>query len=300
MLIAYIILAHNHPMHLGRLISALDGPESRFYVHIDRRVDDTPFRAATASNNVAFLADEQRLAVNWCGFSMVEATLQMLAVAHDSGAERYVFLSGTDYPTQSDAAIRRRLAPEQEFIQVDRRLAPLGNDHFDSCANRVFLGDHPLTNERTGRPRIVRLAERLAAKLPRRRYRMPVYYGASWCALTAGAVDHLLRMRRDDPDALSWFRFARSPDEMVFQTLLKASPFADRIAFDATEGDFQPKAHRAAFHYANWSRPNPNAPRIVDTEDLADILASDALFVRKIDPSRSAALLERLDLHRLQ
>lgn len=298
MLIAYIILAHNHPTHLCRLVSALDGPESRFHIHIDRRVDDGPFRAATASSDIDFLADDQRLAINWCGFSMVEATLRMLAAAHAGGADRYVLLSGSDYPVQSNAEIRSCLASDREFIQVDRLLAPLGDDHFDRCANRVFLGDHQLTNERTGRPRIVRLAGRLAAKLPRRRYRMPVYYGPSWCALTRAAVDHLLRVRQDDPAALSWFRLARSPDEMVFQTLLKASPFVDQIAFDAT-GNFVPKAHRAALHYANWDRPNPNAPRTVDLEDLPDILASGALFVRKIDPSRSAGLLDHLDLHRL-
>lgn len=44
MKIAYLIAAHTDPLHLRRLISALEIPEvTDFYIHIDKRVDIAAF-----------------------------------------------------------------------------------------------------------------------------------------------------------------------------------------------------------------------------------------------------------------
>lgn len=294
--IAYLILAHNVPTHLGRLLAALEATGGTAFVHVDARADERPFRAAAmAAMAAAFVPDNRRMAIHWCGFSMVEATFRLLEMAFGDGADRFVLLSGADYPVQPPALIRARLEQDQEFIQIDRRLDPLGEDQFDRCANRVFAGNSALTNPRTGNPRLVHLIERVTARLPQRTYGLPIYYGASWWALTRPMVADILRIRRDKPTAISWFRFSRSPDEMVFQTLVKASSRADRVAFDATVLGFVPRPHQAALHYACWDRPNPALPRIVEEQDLDEIIASEALFARKIDPIQSAALLDRLD-----
>lgn len=41
--IAYILSAYKDAPHLARLIAALDD-DADFYVHIDRKADDRPFR----------------------------------------------------------------------------------------------------------------------------------------------------------------------------------------------------------------------------------------------------------------
>ena len=295
MRLANLILAHNFPTHLGRLVAALRPTGGTTFVHVDVRLDERPFREATMATPVVFAPPDRRIAVHWCGFSMVEATLRLLEMAFADGADRFVLLSGTDYPVQAPTALRTYLEQDLEFIQVDRLLDPLGESHFDRCANRVFAGDFTTTNLRTGRPGLVHLVERVAARLPRRTYDLPIYYGASWWALTRAAVADILRIRRDEPAAIIWFRFSRSPDEMVFQTLLKASSRSHKIAFDATMPGFAVRPHRAALHYANWDRPNPAAPRVVERQDLDEIIASGALFARKFDPLRSASLLDQLD-----
>lgn len=298
--LAYLILAHNAPTHLGRLIAALQPTGGTVFVHVDVRSDERPFREATMGMPVVFVPFHQRMAIHWCGFSMVEATLRLVKMAFTDGADRFVLMSGTDYPVKSPAALRAYLEQDLEFIQIDRLLDPLGNSHFDRCANRAFAGDFTLSNPRTGRPGLVNLVERVAAYLPRRTYSLPIYYGPSWWALTRTAIADILRIWRDEPTAIAWFRFSRSPDEMVFQTLLKSSSRSHKLAFDATIPEFTIPRHRAALHYANWDRPNPAVPRIVEQEDYDEILASGALFVRKIDPVRSKNLIDNLDAYNMK
>lgn len=295
MRLAYLILAHDMPVHLGRLVAALRPTGGKAFIHVDVRSDERPFREVTMAMPVSFAPPHQRMAVHWCGFSMVEATFRLLEMAFADGADRFVLLSGADYPVQSPAVLCACLEQDLEFIQIDRRLNPFGDSHFDRCANRVFAGDFASSNPRTGHPKLVNLVERAAAYLPNRAYGLPIYYGASWWALTHAAVADILKVRRDKPTAISWFRFSRSPDEMVFQTLLKASSRSHKIAYDATRPGFASHRHRAALHYANWDRPNPAVPRIVERQDFDEIIASGAMFARKIDPIRSKTLLDHLD-----
>ena len=79
MRIAYLILAHNTPNHLARLVRALDSPNVDFFIHVDRKSDISRFRDRLSQPNVAFLKD--RIAVYWGDFSDVEATVRLIKEA---------------------------------------------------------------------------------------------------------------------------------------------------------------------------------------------------------------------------
>lgn len=294
--VAYLILAHAYPELLARLIRRLDHPHAAFFVHVDAKSDLDAFVGAVANPKVVFLIGTDRTSINWCGFSMVRATMNLLMCSAATTADRFVLLSGTDYPTASASSVVAILSQDKEFIQVDRVLDPDGDGEFDRCANRIFLGDMSVFNPRSGNRILKGIANRMTRRLPRRRRITAVYYGSSWWTLTRKAVVEILNVYRDAPGQINQFRFTRSPDEMVFQTLLKSSDRAGHIAYDSTVAGFTPAENQAANHYANWSRPNPLAPRTVDEEDYEEIVSSGALFVRKIDPVRSAGLLAKLDL----
>lgn len=289
MRISYLILNHQEPSATVQLVEKLASDDVSFFVHVDAKADETPLRRALPG--AVFIKD--RVSINWCGFGMVEAVFQLLKAAHISGADRFVLLSGSDYPIKSRSVIREKLIEDREYIQVDRCLDAAGDSQFDRCANRFFLGNHFLTNPRTGHRRIVRIAEHVSSRLLKRDPGFPIYYGASWWSLTRAAVDYILHVWRHEPQIVSWFRYARSPDEMVFQTLIKASPRANHIAYDVTMGH-KPALQQAALHYVDFDRPNPEVPRTLDESDYIRIVASDALFMRKID-NRSSSLLAMID-----
>ncbi|MGI4794057.1 MAG: beta-1,6-N-acetylglucosaminyltransferase [Janthinobacterium lividum] len=277
------------------LAGKLHHPDCVTVVHVDKGVQAASFRKA--AGNAMFVPDAQRVAVHWAGYSMVEATLaairHTLAIAPQT--ERFVLLSGSDWPVYPLDVILDRLSGPDELIRVDRRLDPEGDGWFDTCANHAYLGDNRWLNPRT-MPRLVeRIVRKVEGRLARRApYATPVFYGPQWWSLTRATIDHILAELQGDPNKALWFKYARCPDEMVFQTLVKASPFADRIRHDATRGDAAAwPADLAGVHYTRFENGTAS-PKALGLEDLVAIRSSGALFARKMDATRSRALIQAL------
>ncbi|MGI4794474.1 MAG: beta-1,6-N-acetylglucosaminyltransferase [Janthinobacterium lividum] len=295
---AFIVLCHHKPKLLLRLVKKLRHEDCITVIHVDGKSDASVFRATMPPELTAFfVSDHERVAVHWCGFSMVDATLRSIrhALTVAPRIERFVLLSGVDHPLYPIGNILDRLSGSEEFIRVDRVLDPNGTEWFDRCANRVFLGDNRWLNPRECGRTVDRLTRRIEQRLTRlTSYEAPVFYGPSWWALTRSAIDHILHIERTHPEAIKWFRRTRSPDEMLFQTLMRASPFADRITQDATRaGGVNWPAGLAGVHYAEFL-DGAASPKTLELKDLPALKASGALFGRKIDRSRSGALLEAL------
>ena len=298
--VAFLILAHNEPKLLARIISRLTAEWSSIFVHIDARADVEAFKREIASSRVTFLHGDQRVKVNWCGFSMVEATLNLMKSAVDSAANpgRFVLMSGVDYPIKPLPHIARVLSSDDEFIQIDLKIDPRGDNQFDRCLNRPFYRDNLWFNDRTSPVRLFPWATR---KLEQRIVRRPpegldIFYGPSWWGLTREAVLEVLAFTEAKQALVRWFSGVRSPDESLFQTILKTTSRSGMIAFDKTR-DGQPPIEetRNALHYVDWKAANPKLPRTLELSDLDAVLESGALFARKMNSTRSAALLDALD-----
>jgi hypothetical protein len=288
---AFLILAHQRPDMVARLAGRLAHPDARPFVHVDRKAAIAPFQAALAGQ-AEFVPEAGRVDVRWCGFSTLAAVLVLArtALAAAPAAERFVLLSGADYPARPIGEILDALEPDAEHVAIDRRLDPKGGTYLDSYVARTFLTDLAWLNERSGLPVAARLARAVERRLPRlTSYPLPIYHGAAWWALTRAGLEAVLAMARADPRLVSWFRWARVPDELAVHTLLMASDRADRIA-PAGQAP-----HRHGVHYIDWENPNPDLPRTLELSDLPAIQASGALFARKMDPDRSAALMDALD-----
>ena len=62
MKIAHLILAHENPLQLKRLIQRLSHDDAKFYIHLDLKVDITPF-LLLQSEQVNFIV--KRVRVRW-------------------------------------------------------------------------------------------------------------------------------------------------------------------------------------------------------------------------------------------
>ena len=235
--IAYLILAHRNPAHLGRLVRRLTTPQATCFVHVDRKAPFAPFAAALAGTG-AVLSD-QRIAVRWGGFGMVRATLMLLeqAFADARGFERFVLLSGTDYPIRSTAAIEAFFAQHagDEFIEM----LPFGKDGKSEERLSRYHPDVPRALQRG-----LRLLERLGLVARWRDHRAVLgdlvpYGGASWWALSRLAAAHVLAFGRQRPEIVQFMSTTACPDEHYFQTILGNSPFRTRL--------------RGGLTYADWS-----------------------------------------------
>jgi hypothetical protein len=286
---AYLILAHNQPRHLAKLLFALDAPETAFFIHIDAKADETIFRTlAGARPNTVFLAP--RYVVNWGGFSLVQATLALLYKAFQATPpfDRFCLLSGADFPIAHKSRILAAFDSDAEFLRVDRKLGPLEDNPQSQNVGYYWFMDSMDPVERDQSGRIPRPAPDS----------IPLFHGSQWWALTRPCAEYILRYVSDNPEYLAFFHHARCSDEIVFHSIIKHSPFAARISHDFETVTDLPSYflyNEHACHYIDWnSAGGETLPKVLDVGDLEAILRSKALFARKFREEQSGDLITLL------
>jgi hypothetical protein len=296
MRIAYLILAHNTPNHLRRLVRALDSPNAAFFIHVDRKSNISFFRDRLSQRNVTFLED--RVAVYWGDFSDVKATIRLMkeALSFSPQPDYLALLSGSDYPLRSPRYIEAFFSRNQgrEFINlvqmpceaVDKPLKRLQGYWLLTPYNNQFVirAVARLNRLNNGRLWFKRDYSRVFKGL------VP-YAGSTWWALTTDACRHILVFIDSRPDIVKFFRNVYMPDESFFQVIIGNSRFAKHVARNLT--------------FTDWSRPS-GGPAIIDMDHLKAfvkterVIADDAygrgelLFARKF-PDDSSQLTDFID-----
>jgi hypothetical protein len=249
--IAYLVLAHENPKHLARLLDSLSSESSVIFVHIDRKSPADAF-AGIRGENVHFA--RRRFAVHWGDFSVVEATLELLrlGVAYEPPLERFVLVSGADYPLRPAAYIESFFDrhPDAEFIQA----VPMPSEAESKPISRLTQ-----YKMRPGASRIAWLlrATMLRAGIAQRERdvrahlgeRTP-YGGATWWALSREACEYVLAFVERERRFVRFFRNTHCPDESFFHTILGNSPYRPRLRRELT--------------YADWSAGGPHPAPISD------------------------------------
>ena len=290
MRIAVLILCHNNPDKVNRLISALCDQDIDTFVHIDKK-SDIKKDAIINSGNVKLLPDEYRINVKWAQFSQIEAEINLLKYAtniDDYGY--YVLLSGSDYPIVPISVLKDYLLTNNgsNFVNLYNSLN-YNNDgkanHYDKC-NDIAYSDWLLT--RYGFSRVIRrlwvaitggynhtfsiFKRKLDSKIK-------FYFGSQWWALSKDFVNWALDQSRLNSRYVSFYRKCSTPDESFFQTLMMNSKFSN------TRKDY--------LHYIDWTK-NDNSPKELLAEDYDKIIGSGKFFARKINDE---SLMNMIDKH---
>jgi hypothetical protein len=267
MRLAYLILAHNTPRHLRRLIRALKSPDAAFLIHVDGRSDIEPFRCGGFDHNVAFL--ENRFDVYWDDFSKVDATIRLIrhAVNQYREPDYLVLLSGCDYPLRSPGYIENFFRKNQGHQFMNS--VPLPCDALGKPLARL---EHYWLPTPYRSQFVVRAVARLNAvnnrlELVTRDYArvfkgLRPFGGSTWWALTRQACQYILSFIDSRPEIVTFFRNTYMPDESFFQTIIGNSAFsADRVR---------------NLTFADWSRPN-GGPGMIDMDHLKMFTGSDRI-----------------------
>lgn len=299
--ISFLIMAHADPAMLERLIRRMYDPALTYVVHINIRSDITPFLAAFADlPNVHFVPDAERIAVNWAGFSFTEGAFAAIrhALRVSPDTQRFVLMSGADYPIKPLPVILAEIRKDQEIMTVSRMLDRSGTGFHNNLARRYYLGDRESFNVRTAPWILKKIGLAINKYGPvRAAYPLQLYHGASWWSLTRAAINHVLPLW--GTDRTEWFRYAQLPDEMMLHTLLMHSERAPFIKYNQLKGigelDYEQGVNGP--HYADWRNPNPTLPRHLGVENYEEVIAAEPLFMRKVDSVHSKPLLDRVDAH---
>lgn len=294
--LAFLVLSHDDPAMLERLCARL-APHP-VYVHVDAKAQDM---AAPCADQPHVQVSAVRRSIHWADFAMVEATLDLVAMAQADGFARHtMLLSGHCYPLRPVQRLADHLAAQGDvdLIQMVRIAdgSHLGNLVGRHWRQRPYLP----TRVRRASARLARLddlARRLrnrAARSVGRDFRaetaaVPVH-GSQWWALSRPSLDAVLALDSARPQLRRAMETCFAPDELFFQTLLAASERAGHQV-GSTEDWGEAGLYNAPLTYVYPSE----ARWVVDDAATRDaMVASGKFFARKIR-SDQTALLDWID-----
>ena len=306
MVINYIILAHKEPEQVRRLVERLYGPQTFFYIHIDRNVDSTPFESLLSTQErVYFLPKEKRVDSSWGRPGIVEAALNgIFEVVKDNRFGYTVLASGQCYPIKSNAYIHSFLKenygynfiegfplPDPRWPASHKRLrhytffmSTKKDDFvtvppFSDLTWKAFFEPHTL--RKYGKV-ILRQPLQSLALFKKRRFRkyLKAYGGMMWWALPLETLKFIRRFVLENPGYLKYHLHTLIPDEIFFQTIVH-NYF----------GNVYPPVT-----YVSWPTGcSASSPEILTTDHLHILKEKSELFARKFDGNVDSRVLDLID-----
>lgn len=227
--VAYLIMAHDDPKHLARLINALNSSESIFFIHINICSDLEQFTSMIRHANVHFIED--RVSVQWGGWTVVQAAINLInaAYAHDSSFDYYTLMSGSHFPIKPVSQIHAHLTAYGYLDTVavpnkvmDRSMKRFSRYYWEGC----YRNSEPLKVLRGG---VLRALSQVTYRNPKKFIGdWDIYAGSLWFTLSRDAIEDI-RFHLKDAQLIEFFRHTKLPDEGFFHTILGNGPRANEL-----------------------------------------------------------------------
>lgn len=292
--IAYIISAYKDAPHLARLVAALDD-RADFYIHVDLRVDDAPFRTLL-DGKATFVP---RHPVSWGGWEQVEYQKELIAAVLRSGISytHIVCLSGQDYPLWSNTDIHRYFEEhkETEFIVGFNLTHCTRKQQLHKITHYHPFRDLPWRNL-WWKNKLVVASRTLMRMLPLRKppftsidgKRAEVYFGSDYWAVTLPCARYIYEKLCTEKALIRYFKTSFVPSELCIQTIVFNSPFASKGFL--WKGEFPGLARLTPLHYIDYGA----SIRVMTDEDLPELWKSGKMFCRKVVSGTSDTLVEQI------
>ncbi len=284
--LAFIILAHDHPQNLFRLVNRLTTDGDLAVIHWDKKNKfdiRAFFREKMSDEGFSNVRFSQSFDVRWGKWSMVEATLACLEQVKISGRHiNYVtLLSGSDYPISSLSHLKEFLRTYDgleyiECVDPDKKRWVT-----DGLSKERYEYRH-WANWRTHR-KLFNTLWKLQRWLGLKR-KMPgglkAHFGSQWWTLTWNTANEILS-RSKLPYIRRFFKSTWVPDELFFQTMVPAIVSEEKIA-----------PRRLSFYHFTPQ----GVPVVFYNDHLNFLLQQNYFFARKISPY-AEKLMDALDAH---
>jgi hypothetical protein len=278
--LTYLILAHRDLAQVANLIDALKAPFTSFYIHFDIKMNVERLRdyAVFTSKNVHVM--KSRLNVNWGGYNMISATLQLLKSAlQQKGPGYLILLSGQDLPLKSNDEIcnfyRQNYGKQYiEFFSLPYKSWTL-NGGLDRVNYFWFI-------DQVGQAESIKLYHAQKTSVMQRPFfeSFTVYGGSQWWSMTKECGLHILKFIWKRNDYNEFMKYCFVPDELYFQNIILNSPFMDHTVNNS-------------LRYIDWNK-GPEFPRILTVDDYQSMKTSDCLFARKFDGKVDNAIIHKI------
>lgn len=273
---AYAIQCHKDSTQVNRMISNLDCDGVYFFIHVDSKSDI--ISNIQRKSNVIFV--ENRMNIEWGGFSQVEATLELLREIKKHGDYSYIHvISGQDFPIKSALKIRDHFMRHvgNQFIES----IPIPQKHI----SRLNVYYPPILLGR-GRVRFLRAIYKKVitnSKIFTRdiSFLPEVYKGSSWFSITGDCMNYILNFIEENAQFYNFFQNTLCGDEVFFQTIIMNSPFRDKVINDN-------------LRYIKWNE-NDNSPITFEIHHFDKLAETQKLFARKFDRKIDMEVINKVE-----
>jgi len=280
---AFLIMAHDEPELLKRIVNRLVAPNHYIFIHIDCKSPIYPFECQM--HNVYYLYGKQRVNVIWGGFSQLKAEFQLIKAALNCGIDMDYFhlISGHDYPIVSNTSFDVFFENNKgkSFLYYDKEDEAIlwRQEKYPRRVCPYYLYDVNI------KPMLLKRIVSKILNIKKRSYIENLYAGWNWFSFHKTVISWLMSHRQHYISMEKRFRYTSCSDEMFFQTILH--PFVEQLDIETT----------SSLRYIDWhpKRQAKSLPLILELCDYDEIIQSGMLFCRKVNHSQSAELLNKLD-----
>ncbi len=287
---AYLIMAHNEPYILEKLLRLIDDQRNDIYLHIDKKwksFDFDYFKNVVQKSNIYFT---KRLDVRWGTYSQIECELLLFETA--SKKEKYSYyhvLSGVDMPLTSQNVIHNYFENNcgKEFICFDYH-----DKILPSVLDRIKYYHFFIKNRRSSKKitkKIYGLLYKLCLKTQKifkvnrlKKTELSIRKGANWVSITDDLVQYLLSQKKL---IRKMFRHSFCADEIFLQTIVYNSEYYNHLI------SYKDDDNLAIKRYIDWKRGEPYTFSI---DDFNELINSNCFFARKFSMSVDKKIIDKL------
>lgn len=276
MKIAYLILVHKNPKQLVRLIESLQNDNDTFFVHLDKKCNMSEFGHILKENkNIKFISE--RVSINWGGFSMVEATINLIKNSLNySQYDYFILLSGQDYPIKNSKDIHMFLEKNNNLEYINTR--DIINDW--KSAKIRYEQYHFMDIVFKGRYYVEKL---FGFFIPKRNFygNLHPFGGSQWWCLTKDCIKYIMQYIKKNDDIIKYFKRVAVPDEIFFHTIIMNSIFKHKVVNDN-------------LRYINIPKGECH-PIIYKENNFYELMNCNKLFARKFDLNLDSNIFAMID-----
>jgi hypothetical protein len=318
MKIAYLILAHQYPEQLVRIVESRNTENTTFFIHINKKIENKIYnqfvKGLSHLPNVHFIKNRQ--VIYMFDFGHTQASLEGIKEVIESKVDfDYLILgTGQDYSIKSNRSIENFFQENEgkifldymeNLVLTDGLWPNRGADNINYWHVRLwkfrFVFPGPLNmsshnrycnSEKPWYKILSFLWDGVVPLFPIKR-KFPEgfipYRGSSYWCFPRDCVEYIYNFLNTPKGKgyVNYFKYVDGPDEMFFQTLLLSSPLKDRVVNDN-------------LFFIDWENPNPTRPRVFEACDFERLVNSPKLFARKFNITRDSEILDLLDQRFLQ
>lgn len=281
---AILMQCHNKPEQVNEIINYFPKEKFDIYIHVDKK--SNIITDIKREENV-FLV-KNRIDVRWGRFSQVEATMALInEMSHPLDYSYCHLISGNDFAIKPLTWIEKTFNEnnDKEYIEsnyldgsstwswgrLDRFLCFYPQWMIQRPANKIMKFIRVGYREFIMRTQIFK------------RKNTPVdrfYGGSSWWSLTGEMVNWIKEYVEHNKQYYSYFKHGVCVDEVFFSTLVRYSPYKDKITNDH-------------MRFMRWNEPGnvSGGPAILKEKDIKDMLESPYAFGRKFTDKKTIEYL---------